>query len=66
MQIITICSIWQQPSLLRTTQPVLSPFPCTTNIIVQDDSDLNKLWKKEKNPAFYIHFWNPESFETER
>ena len=31
MQIIATCSIWQQPSLVPTPQPVLGSFPCYTD-----------------------------------
>ena len=47
MQIIATRSIWQQPSLVLTPQPLSAPFLAIQQI-VRDDSDPNKLWKKKR------------------
>ena len=43
MQIIATCSIWQQPGLVPTPQPVLKILSLLYKQIIRDDSDLNKL-----------------------
>ena len=65
MQIITTHSIWQQPSLAPTPQPVLSSFPWYTNKLCGTTviSTSRKIEKKKTHSVSV--FETPESFETE-
>ena len=49
MQIIATCSIWQQPSLVPTSQPFLSSFPCYTK--TKQNTKTQKQTQKQKQKS---------------
>ena len=67
MQIIAICSIWQQPSLAPTLQPVLSYKQIIYRMTVISTSRKKKKKKKKRKKTLHSSsiFETLESFETE-
>ena len=69
MLIIATHSIWEQPSLVPTPQPVLCSYPCYTNIlygttVISTSRKKKGGGKKTKTHSASV-FENLESFETE-
>ena len=72
MQVIANRSIWQQPSLVPTPQPVLSSFSCYTNKLYGTTAISTSCKKKKKKKAGEkphstsdFETLETESFETE-
>ena len=73
MQVMATGSIWRQPSLVPTPQPVLSSFPCYANKLNvttvtstrRKKTKQNKNKKEQKKKHSASVFETLESFETE-